>query len=424
MYNIILLNKCNLRCSYCFAEDYMHGEEAVSSDVMSEAVFDSTLDLLEASHADHASLLGGEPTLHPQFRKFWLKALERNMVFSLKSNALWDRDLLNFLNQHTSPLYHYLLNINGPEHLTERQWETVKYNVKNLKSDNIHFQFNIQKPDFDWKWIVDFAKETNVKHIKWSLSAPIHSESTVSNEFASYKSFKHNQSSRLYEFMKVCADSGIKTIGFHGPTPCLISNEQMDDLRKSGSDIDGRCIPVFDIFPDKTIHFCFPLKDFIKPPKIDEVEDLAEVKGIFMRELASLRTHSFPWDECLACPEAISGNCHGGCLSQKKMKTLDVTKSLEKFYDLVPIIHPRVIIISDEEVKLGTAVFGMNDLTMAILKACDSAKSLESIYAEVEAHLDEPRESLKRDLFYITVSDLTGAGLLHYKPQKLSYEFR
>lgn len=424
MYNIILLNKCNLRCSYCFAEDYMHGEEAASNDLMSEAVFDSALDLLEASHADHASLLGGEPTLHPQFKKFWLKALERNMTFSLKSNALWDKDLLDFFNQHPSPLYNFLLNINGPEHLTPKQWETVKHNVRNLKSGEILFQFNIQKPEFDWKWILDFAKETNVKKIMWSLSAPIHSESTVSNEFASYKSFKNNQSSRLYEFLNACAEEGIKTLGFHGPTPCLISNEQMDQLRAKGSEIDGRCIPVFDIFPDKTIHFCFPLKDFIKPPKIDEVEDLAEVKGIFMRELASLRTHSFPWDECLACPEAIAGRCHGGCLSQKKMKTLDITKSLEKFYDLIPILHPKVLFVAEDQVQLGRASFGVNDLSVAILRAADSSTTLEDIYLKLAPLIDEPRESLKRDFFYITVSDLTGAGLIHYKPQKLSYEYR
>ncbi len=85
MANLAISERCNLTCSYCFAADYL-GLRQARSQFMSLAQYDDLLDFLDRSGIDQVRLLGGEPTLHPQFDILIQKARARQKIMpGLKS---------------------------------------------------------------------------------------------------------------------------------------------------------------------------------------------------------------------------------------------------------------------------------------------------------------------------------------------------
>src|SRR4051812_18340244 len=84
MANLSITAKCNRDCSYCFALETLDALH-LSEQAMSWDVFERSLDFLERSGMDEARLLGGEPTIHPDFPRMLERALERGfrvLVFS------------------------------------------------------------------------------------------------------------------------------------------------------------------------------------------------------------------------------------------------------------------------------------------------------------------------------------------------------
>ena len=67
MANLSITNTCNKKCVYCFASDTL-GEYGKTH--MNITVFEKALEYLERSNLGQIRLLGGEPSLHPDFIDF------------------------------------------------------------------------------------------------------------------------------------------------------------------------------------------------------------------------------------------------------------------------------------------------------------------------------------------------------------------
>lgn len=406
MYNAILLNKCNLRCSYCFADDYMYVETPASPETaaMTEETFDHVVALLRSSGIDHVSLMGGEPTLHPEFRRLWSKAHALRFNFSLKSNATWDADMLAFLNEESSDDFHsFHLNVNGPERLTPSQWQTVRSNVISLRSRRKSLQFNLEGPRFEHQWILDLALEANIKHIFWTPTAPaVRTEGGQGNHSSDYNLFKREGHTDLLRFLRACAEAGIKTHGIHGPTPCLLAADEYEQLKKMGANIDGRCYPVYDFFPDGTIKYCFAMPPTLpRPLNLSNVKDLREVTASYMNDVFALRAASFPWQECVLCPEALEGRCHGGCMAQRSPSAQKARAADQHFFELVPLVNTQSIFQKPKKV----APF------VALLAKIDGNKNLEEIFRELHAN-----DEAQREMFKSWVVQAVGEGLVYARP--------
>ena len=64
--NLLINNYCNLKCSYCFAQEEMHSKEAMNITMEN---FCKYLDFLKKSNITEVRFIGGEPTLHPELEK-------------------------------------------------------------------------------------------------------------------------------------------------------------------------------------------------------------------------------------------------------------------------------------------------------------------------------------------------------------------
>lgn len=77
MPNLMLTNWCNYKCPYCFGMDFMAPQMAKKN--MSQETFSHILSWLsQTPDIDSIHLMGGEPTLHPDFEGFVAELLVRD----------------------------------------------------------------------------------------------------------------------------------------------------------------------------------------------------------------------------------------------------------------------------------------------------------------------------------------------------------
>ena len=123
MANIAIVNYCNLKCPYCFAEDMIQEDNAF----MSLENYNKLLDFILKSPTDRVGILGGEPTLHPQFKEILQitndKCQDRKAV--LFSNGIELEKFLPDLNN-----IGVLINYNDPKNLTNIQNEKLQKTIK------------------------------------------------------------------------------------------------------------------------------------------------------------------------------------------------------------------------------------------------------------------------------------------------------
>ena len=116
MANIMLTYRCNLRCSYCFANEFV-GKE--STDISLEN-FLKAVSFITSSGEPRIGLIGGEPTVHPGFRVIMdlLIANPKVQYIEVFTNGLLiDR----FIEQLVHPKVDVCINCNSPDMIREKR---------------------------------------------------------------------------------------------------------------------------------------------------------------------------------------------------------------------------------------------------------------------------------------------------------------
>lgn len=89
MPNIAITNYCNLKCPYCFADDMIHESK---NNMTLENYIKLLHYLTEYNNEQHVGIIGGEPTLHPQFKEILIEsnqcANKNNTQFTLFTNGI------------------------------------------------------------------------------------------------------------------------------------------------------------------------------------------------------------------------------------------------------------------------------------------------------------------------------------------------
>lgn len=89
MANIAITNYCNLKCSYCFADDMIHEP---NKNMLIEDYIKILKYLVEKNNVTYLGIIGGEPTLHPNFIEILCEsnqcANRNNIQFTLFTNGI------------------------------------------------------------------------------------------------------------------------------------------------------------------------------------------------------------------------------------------------------------------------------------------------------------------------------------------------
>ena len=136
------------------------------------------------------------------------------------------------------------------------------------------------------------------------------------NTFVNPFSAKKEMMPKILEMLAQAKEHKHKTFGTHGITPCLFPKnylEENDGFHQLGSN----CVPVFDFYPDNSVHYCFPLEGHNSIYDYQRFDNIQQIQSEFLWKASLARPRLFPWKECIGCSYAQDGSCHGGCMSNK-----------------------------------------------------------------------------------------------------------
>ena len=330
MANIFLTRKCNLKCPYCFADEFVNKK---NEEVTLEN-FEKILNFIKKDGTSRIGLIGGEPTLHPKFNKI-LDIL--NNDDNIKEIIIYTNGIKidKFLNKLNKDKYSILINCNSPEDIG-KSYKKLEENILktyNLLKDKCTLGINLYSDKLNYSYIFGLLKSINSHSLRFSVAIPNEIKENTFDIISSFKKFKPF----LFEFFKDCLKEEIVPYFDCNSFPdCFYTLEdkkiliQLSELAKKmkQNKIPGTiascktCAPVVDILPDMTAVRCFGLSKYLKKP-IFEYRTLTNLEKYFYNQIDLYARLSFITNECENCNLRLLNKC-GICYTYKldKMETL------------------------------------------------------------------------------------------------------
>lgn len=312
MANLEITDFCNMRCEFCFAIDHMTQQQ--SNNVpryISIDKFEEHLDFLERSNIDQIRLIGGEPTLHPQFSKLIDRSQLRGKHIVVFTNGIMPKKALERLKLLPPEECTILINMsasNSKGGLSEREAETQKRSIFTL-GPRVVFGYNIYKTNFNLAFLSPIIHAAGSrKEIRLGLAHPILSGN---NSFLHPKQYEI-VGKKIVQVARLASDYGISLSFDCGFVRCMFSDEDLQILKEVNSDIGWRCNPILDITLDGNATHCYPLGEKLNLPVLDRVH-AAALRKDFEDRFSFLRPIGI-YPECSTCPFKATGECTGGCL--------------------------------------------------------------------------------------------------------------
>jgi len=155
MANILLTEKCVRSCPYCFAKEYL--KESKENMLSWENLIYIT-DLFEASNERRLSLLGGEPTLHPDFVDFVMYLNQRKFNVNVFTSGIMPNKKLEvakeFLLKISVENLSFVCNYNDPNSSTINETKQIEKFFSTF-SKYTSLSFNLYKKIFEFQFLVD-----------------------------------------------------------------------------------------------------------------------------------------------------------------------------------------------------------------------------------------------------------------------------
>lgn len=317
--NLIITKRCNKGCPYCFAAASRNDTRPDDWD-MSFETFCELLDKIK--DGDVPKLLGGEPTQHPEFKRFVDEVIRRELNLTVISNFLFEDDITEFLIEklHKQKIG-FLINstnldaVKGREELFVSNYNKIynflyEHDGEEVMSCGFTFE-----DDKSYEFYVDALtqlkeKLSGIERLRLSIANP----STEKENFFFINN--HDIGKKFIHVIRKCLQLGITPSLDCIIYPCMFSNkEEWKYIKKFLSNVRTKCEGCpNDIFPDKTASFCYPTKEYLKVDTT-KYESIKEIKvDLEMRHKILTNKQTLP-DECSECQFKEVGMCSGPCLA-------------------------------------------------------------------------------------------------------------
>lgn len=335
MPNIMLTYKCNLHCSYCFANEFVNKS---NTDITMEH-FETAVDFLTKTGNISIGLIGGEPTIHPDFAVIIRKLLDNEKVddVTIYTNGIL---LDQYMDVITDPRIRILINCNSPDVIGESSFERIRENIDLLinhykMKNQINLGINLYSNDMDYAYMIRLLKEFNFHRVRMSVTVPDFtkvSEVSILEYFRDRKEF-------ILKFLKDM--DSVQVVPYYDcnkPPFCIWNQNEQEWIKNyvnkypvKESNLIGncsQCFPVIDILPDLKAVRCFGLSEYEKVD-IKEFKCITDLASYFMNQID---THAYKIvidKECQDCYERKTRHCMSGCIGFKAKKITDSNKFYE-----------------------------------------------------------------------------------------------
>ncbi len=336
MANIFLTRNCNLKCPYCFADEFVNKDK----DEVTFENFNKILEFIKTSPDERVGLIGGEPTLHPLFAEF-LSVLQKDEKVKrviIYTNGL---EIDKYIPLLKNEKFSILVNCNSPEDLGESRYNKLQTNIELLSKELPH-QFNLginlYSKAMNYSYIFDLLKIAGHHYVRFSTALPNDYKEQTKDVLKNFKDFKPF----LFKFFEDCLNNGIAPGNDCNAIPsCLLSVEDKKLLIKLKVIADKYnvnntiqtahlCMPVIDILPDLNAVRCFGLSKYLKV-SIENFKTLNNLKNYFINKIDLYANLSFLSEDCEDCKIRLLNRC-GVCFTYKLCK---INKLKQTVKDLV-----------------------------------------------------------------------------------------
>ena len=300
--NLLINNYCNLKCSYCFAQEEMHSKEAMNITMEN---FCKYLDFLKKNNDKHVRLIGGEPTLHPNLEGLLNKVIEYDYFDDILifTNLTFSHDIAEMLiNKNKFITIMLLPNINDLDLLFPNQRRNIINNLDFLSVALRGFNrisLNIYSPNQDLKKWEEIVCKYNISSIRWSIVVP---NTKLSKDF-DVKEYFHQFQDILLELISWTQKYGIKLDCDCSVFPlCALDDKVIVKILKIDTLFFERMTctdPVLDIAPNLDIRGCFGCSG-MKQKNLTLFDSYDEIYEFFINDRKEV-SNNIARKECLGC---------------------------------------------------------------------------------------------------------------------------
>jgi sulfatase maturation enzyme AslB (radical SAM superfamily) len=336
MSNVMINKVCNLKCPYCFANEFVNKEDKNN---ITEENFKKAIDFIVKSGRDYIGIIGGEPTLHPNFEKLAYMAINHDNIREVRifTNGITLDKYIKLFSHHKVTA---LINLNSPNDIGKKNFDKVISNLMefekyNYIEPNMTLGINMYKPDFDYEYFLDTATRFNVKGVRVAIAVPNNiAESRNSDPLEYFSEMKP----RIFQFFKELKKLGIVPSYDCNLMPLCITTDEEKEFLKSFTVLRQQinlnnnplCDPVIDILPDLKMVRCFGCSEICKAD-MEHFERIQQVSDFFAKSIdvpASLIDAS---PKCKTCLYQNTGRCTGGCIAFKQQKLIKLKYMINDF---------------------------------------------------------------------------------------------
>lgn len=309
MANIAVNNYCNLQCPYCFANRYITEEEKQSITIDQ---LDRILEFLGRTTVNRVGLIGGEPTLHPNFSKILERATafctEHSTHCTVFTNGIRLHEYVRLIKDNVG----CLLNLNHPDVVGANNWNSILRSLDRLKLcsaiDRVNIGINLYHTMIGYDYIFDIARNYNKEILRVSYVAPTCEFSQVNKE--EYYTVAKDIFLPFVERAKV---EGVRIkIDCNCIPRCYFTEKELELIDIVTEGYHDYCEPVIDITPEFKATACFGAYELFDLDKFDNI--LQVERYLRFKKLYPLMESNFN-GKCKDCAKSENLSCQGGCLA-------------------------------------------------------------------------------------------------------------
>lgn len=314
--NILLNNYCNLDCVYCFANK-VREEQHLN---MSSKNFAWLLDFVRRSKVGEIRLIGGEPTLHPEFKEFALEAAMSGIKnIHVFSNGTFSPQLGYFLMCLASKVgVSMLLNFNHPTVIGEAKTKLLHAHLQEFINSSIQVTLgiNFYEPEQDYSYILQAAKMYGIKSVRWTLVVP-----NIEEKKTNPQDYFLNFTPLITNFIRdACSMGLIPHVDCNNIPLCLLDDATLRWLcLVAGNNTRvSVCSPVIDVTPDMQAIRCFALSDY--RVNVKDFCTVQELQKHFEEHVDAMYAGKPLFDVCCDCASFQLRNKSCACLAYKNIQ--------------------------------------------------------------------------------------------------------
>jgi cyclic pyranopterin phosphate synthase len=271
-------------------------------------------DFLLASGERRVSLLGGEPSLHPDFVALTAYFAARGFNVTVFTSGILSSAKLAELKTQSAQLppdrVQFVCNINNPEQTPEGAKERERLEAFLTAMGRWTMPaFNIYRRDYDIGFLFDLVERFGMRRrLRLGIAHPIPGAGNAAIAVDDIEGVI----ARLSQWRERFEATRVKPNFDCGFALCKIGDEQLGWLTRLSGRIEFKCNPAVDITPELEVYCCFPLAGLARKSvfDFDSYRQLVDYYRDLQRRLRAEIAGIFP--ECADCVHRAEGTCTAG----------------------------------------------------------------------------------------------------------------